>query len=335
MKIQQRLYSVLGLILLVVMIGSVGYYTMFAGTYAFIDCVYMTIISLTTVGFGEVIPITGNVTAEIFTMLLILFGMGIIAYGISTLTAVFVEGELSGLLRKRKMENLIKKMEGHYIVCGGGETGRPVLAELLKNQEPVVLIELDEANIERCQNLADIPYIKGDATEDENLITAGIERASGIIISLPSDKDNLYVTMSARMLNHNIRIISRMVDKQLEPKLRKAGADSVVSPNTIGALRMASEMIRPMVVDFLDSMLRSSRGDLRINQIIIGKESKLVGKKIMESGIKDKFDLLILGAKNQNKEIEFNPPPAYQLMEGMTLIVMGEVDNIVRAKKSY
>ena len=335
MNIQHRLYSVLGLILLVVMVGSVGYYVMFAGLYPFIDCIYMTVISLTTVGFGEIIPITGNVTAEIFTMLLILFGMGIIAYGISTMTAVFVEGELSGLLRKRKMENLIKKMEGHYIVCGGGETGRPILAELLKNQEPVVLIEMDEANIERCQNLGAIPYIKGDATDDENLTTAGIERANGIIISLPSDKDNLYVTMSARMLNHNIRIISRMVDKRLEPKLRKAGADSVVSPNTIGALRMASEMIRPMVVDFLDSMLRSSQGNLRINQIIVGKDSKLVGKKIMESGLKDKFDLLILGAKSKNQEIEFNPPPSYQLIEGMILIVMGDVDNIVRAKKAY
>ncbi len=335
MKIQQRLYFVLGITVLIVMAGSGGYYFLFGGTYSFMDCVYMTIISLTTVGFGEVIPITGNVHAEIFTMVLILFGMGIILYGISTMTAVLVEGELSGLLRKHRMEKLIKKMESHYIVCGGGETGRPVLAELLKNQEPVVLVEMDEANIERCQSLGDIPFIQGDATEDENLLAAGIERANGIIISLPSDKDNLYVTMSARMLNQKIRIISRMVDKQLEPKLRKAGADSVVSPNTIGALRMASEMIRPWAVDFLDSMLRSSQGNLRIHQIIVSKESKLVGKKIMESGLKDKFDLLVLGAKDQNKEIEFNPPPSYQLMEGMTLIVMGEVNDIVKARQTY
>jgi len=335
MKIKQRLYFVMGVIFLVIMAGSAGYYFLFGRAYPFMDCVYMTIISLTTVGFGEVIPVTGNVPAEIFTMLLILFGMGVILYGISTVTAVLVEGELSGLLRKRKMEKLIQKMDGHYIVCGGGETGRPVLAELLKNQEPVVLIEVDQANIERCQTLGDIPYIQGDATEDENLITAGIERAKGIIISLPSDKDNLYVTMSARMLNHKIRIISRMVDKLLEPKLRKAGADSVVSPNTIGALRMASEMIRPMVVDFLDSMLRSSQGNLRIHQILVGKDSKLAGKKIMESGLKDKFDLLVLGAKDQTAEIQFNPPPSYQLLEGMTLIVMGEVDNIVKAKMAY
>ena len=334
MKIQQRLYSILGLISLVVLTGSVGYYLLFDGAHTFMDCLYMTVISLTTVGFGEVIPITGNLHAEIFTMFLIVFGMGIIAYGVSTMTAVFVEGELSGFLRKHRMEKLISKMEGHYIVCGGGETGRPVLAELLKNQEPVVVVEMDEANIERCQTLGAIPYIKGDATEDENLIAAGIERANGVIISLPSDKDNLYVTMSARMLNQRIRIISRMVDKTLEPKLKKAGADGVVSPNTIGALRMASEMIRPTVVDFLDSMLRSSRGDLRIHQIVIGKDSALVGKKIMESGLKDKFDLLILGAKNQNQEIDFNPPPSYQLMEGMTLIIMGEVGNIVRAKRA-
>jgi voltage-gated potassium channel len=182
--------------------------------------------------------------------------------------------------------------------------------------------------------MGDIPYIKGDATEDENLIAAGIEKAKGVIISLPADKDNLYVTMSARMLNQKIRIISRMVDKRLEPKLRKAGADSVVSPNTIGALRMASEMIRPLVVDFLDSMLRSTQGNLRIHQIVLSHDSKLVGKQIMESGLRDKFDLLVLGAKDRAKEIEFNPPSSYELVEGMTLIVMGDVDNIIKAKKA-
>ena len=268
-------------------------------------------------------------------MLLIVLGMGVIASGVSMLTASLVEGQLTGLLRKRKMEKLIAKMEGHYIVCGGGETGRPVLAELIKNREPVVLIELDQSNIEKCKALGEIPYIQGDATDDETLQTAGIQVAKGIIVSLPSDKDNLYVTMSARMLNPRIRIISRNVDRTLEAKLRRAGADSVVSPNTIGALRMASEMIRPMVVDFLDSMLRSAQGNLRIHQIAVTKDSKLIGKKIMESGLKDKFDLLVLGAKDQNKEIKFNPPPFFELQEGMTLIVMGEVDNIVKAKKAY
>jgi voltage-gated potassium channel len=299
------------------------------------DCVYMTVVSLTTVGYGEVIEITGNIPAQIFTMILIIFGMGIILYGISTMTAIIVEGELTGILRKKRMIKEIQKLKNHIIVCGGGETGRPVLSELAKNKEPVVLIEQEEENIERCKSIENLLYIQGDATDDENLMAAGIENASGIIIALPADKDNLYVTMTARMLNKKIRIVSRMIDQKLEAKLKMAGADRVVSPNTIGALRMASEMIRPTVVDFLDSMLRSSRGNLRIHQITVSESSGLAGKKLNESGIKDRFDLLVLGAKHEKEDIKFNPSPLETLDVGMTLIVMGEVENIARARKVF
>ena len=297
------------------------------------DCIFMTIISLTTVGYGEVLQVTGNAFAQIFTMILITFGMGILLYGISTMTALLVEGNLTGILRKKQMDKQIKKLNNHYIVCGGGETGCPLVEELVKNREQVVLIELDEKNIERCGRIENLLYIKGDATDDQNLLAAGIERAAGIIIALPSDKDNLYITMTARMLNKKIRIISRMTNQKLRPKLKKAGADSVVSPNFIGALRMASEMIRPAAVDFLDSMLRSKKQDLRIHQVTVSAHSSALGKKISESGIKDKFNLLILGAKQNSEEIEFNPSPSQVLKEGMILIVMGRVDDIARAKK--
>jgi voltage-gated potassium channel len=317
------------------MAGSLGYYILFGGTQRFMDCLFMTVISLTTVGYGEVIPIRGHFASEIFTMLLITFGMGVILYGISTLTALIIEGELSGILRKNKMNNQIKKLKDHYIVCGGGETGRHVLTELMKNKEAVVLVEQNEAIIERCKDIGDLLYVKGDATDDQNLIAAGIEHASGILICLPVDKDNLYVTMTARMLNKNLRVISRMIDQNLEPKLRKAGANYVVSPNYIGGLRMASEMIRPTVVNFLDSMLRSNQGNLRIHQIIVTEDSQVKGKKISESGVKDRFGLLILGAKQNSNEIEFNPSPEQILEKGMTLIVMGDVDDIASARKIF
>jgi len=329
---------VLAAIFIVVIVGSTGYYIMFGGKPKYMDCLYMTVISITSVGYGEVLGIIGNIPAQIFTMLLITFGMGVILYGISTLTALIVEGELSGILRRKKMDKQIQKLNNHYIVCGGGETGRHVLDELVKNREPVVLIEHDEENIERAKARVmeeNLLYIKGDATDDQNLVAAGIERASGIIISLPSDKDTLYVTISSRMLNRKIRIISKMVDQELELKLKTAGANNVVSPNYIGGLRMASEMIRPAVVDFLDSMLRSSRGNLRINQIVVTANSNNAGKSIMESGLKDKFGLLVLGAKLPAQEIEFNPDPSMILKAGMALIVMGEVDNIAKAKKAF
>jgi voltage-gated potassium channel len=335
MQIRKQLYFVLSAVFLAIMVGSTGYYLLFGGEPKFMDCVYMTVISLTSVGYGEVLNISGNLSAQIYTMILIVTGMGVILYGISTLTALIIEGELSGILRKKRMEKKISKLRDHYIVCGVGDTGRHVLAELIKNKESVVLIEQDKEAIARCLSLEALLYVKGDATEDENLIVAGIEHAAGIIICLPSDKDALYVTMTARMLNRKIRIISSMINHELEPKLRKAGADKVVSPNYIGGLRMASEMIRPTVVDFLDSMLRSRQGNLRMHEIRISQDSPAVGMKIGESGLQNRHQLLVLGARQQGQEIEFNPPASKTLEPGMALIVMGEVENIANARKAF
>ncbi len=335
MLIKTRLNKLLLMIGMVVIVGSIGYYIIFEGEPKFIDCVYMTVISITSVGYGEVLQIAGNVPAQLFTMLLITFGMGVILYAISTLTAILIEGELTGILRKRKMLKKIKKLKGHFIVCGGGETSRPLIRELLDNCESVVLVEGDQDKIDKCMSAGRLLYVQGDPTEDDNLVAAGLDHAAGIVIVLPSDKDTLYVTMTARMINKDLRIISQMTDQAIEAKLLKAGANRVISPNIIGGLRMASEMIRPTAVDFLDKMLRSEKGDLRIHEIIIGEKSDITGKKICDSGLKDKFDLLILGAKNSLGEIEFNPSPKRIISEGMTLIVMGKIDDIVKIKKSY
>jgi voltage-gated potassium channel len=335
MRIRKRLYYLLVLIFMVIMAGSTGYYIIFDGQPKFLDCIYMTVVSLTTVGYDEVLNIRGNDTAQIFTMLLITFGMGVILYGISSLTALILEGELSGILRKKRMAKHINKLSDHYIVCGGGQTGSGVITELYKNNEVAVLIEEDTERIERCKEICELLYIQGDATDDENLFAAGIERAAGIIITLPSDKDTLYVTMTARMLNHNIRIISRMTNPHLEPKLIKAGADAVVCPNAIGALRMASEMIRPTAVDFLDRMLRSSRGNLRIHELTVSENSKFNQKEIRACGLKQRYGLLVLGSKADDNEIEFNPPPEQVLTAGMTLIVMGSVGEIARAQNAF
>ncbi|MBW1983808.1 MAG: TrkA family potassium uptake protein [Deltaproteobacteria bacterium] len=234
------------------------------------------------------------------------------------------------------MSKMIHKFENHYIVCGGGETGRPVLIELFENGEKAVLIEMDESAIESCKAvIKNLMYIQGDVTDDENLIAAGIEKAAGVIICLPLDKDNLYVTMTSRMLNPKVRIVSRIINQELRPKIIKAGADRVVSPDAIGALRMASIMIRPTVVDFLDSMLRSGTSQYRIHQITISPNSQAVGKTIAESGLKDKYGLLILGTQRPDNNIDLNPHPTFVLKEGMTLIVMGMSDDIVRAKRVY
>lgn len=335
MKIKNRLYVALVFIFLIIMGGSSGYYLIFAGEYSFIDCMYMTVISLTTVGYSEVIRVTGHVPAQIFTMVLLTFGVGVLLYSISMLTALVIEGELSGMIRKRKMERKIRHLNDHYIICGGGETGFPLAAELVKNRIQVVMVEQDEDQIQRIAKLPGLFHIKGDATDDGNLVSAGIARAAGIMICLPSDNDNLYITMTARMLNSNVRIITRMTNRKLRPKLLKAGANSVVSPNDIGAMRMASEVIRPDAVEFFDSLLMGGRGNLRINQITVSSESTLSGKPIMESGLRDRFNLLVLGVRQLSGEILFSPPSSFILEEGMILIVLGEVDDIIHAKSAF
>lgn len=233
------------------------------------------------------------------------------------------------------MAKQIDKLKDHYIVCGGGETGEGVIAELCKNDEIAVLIEQNPDRIEHCKTVCNLLFIQGDATDDENLSAAGIERAAGVVITLPSDKDTLYVTMTARMLNQKIRIISRMTNKQLEPKLLKAGANVVVCPNAIGALRMASEMIRPAAVDFLDRMLRSGRGDIRIHELTVSENSNFNAKEIRECGLKERYGLLVLGVKSESNEIEFNPAPNQVLTAGTTLIIMGAVGQIAKVKDLF
>lgn len=231
------------------------------------------------------------------------------------------------------MEKKINALTGHYIVCGGGETGFPLAVELVTSKASVVLVDNDNRVIDEARQVKGLYHVHGDATDDKNLIAAGIERATGITICLPSDNDNLYITMTARMLNAKARIISRMTNSRLKPKLLKAGATSVVSPNSIGALRMASEMLRPAAVEFLDNLLRSERGELRIHQVAVSSGSPLVGKPILQSGLRDQFNLLLLGVRFKNGEFEYRPPSSFVMEAGMTLIVLGDIENINRARE--
>ena len=233
------------------------------------------------------------------------------------------------------MNDSIQHLEKHYVVCGGGETGRHIIDELLHSDMQVVLIEQAPDMVDHYRLEERVFCVEGDATDDANLLAAGIDRAAGCIISLPSNKDTLYVTMAARMLNKDVRIISSMTDPKFEPKLKKAGANRVVSPNFIGALRIASEMIRPTVVEFLDTMLRSSRGNLRIRQIVVTANCPQIGKSLAESGLDREYALLVLGLKEPTQDLVFNPSPSARLSPGTTLIVMGEEPDIARAKKVF
>jgi len=296
----------------------------------FIDSLYMVIITLATVGYGETHPLSTE--GRLFTIFLIISGSGLLVYALTTITTFIVEGEFGKIIRRKKMDKKIKQMSGHYIICGAGRTGINVISELLKSGHKFVVIDNDIHRIESLE-IEDLIYIVGSATHEQTLIDAGIERAAGLASCLPNDGDNLYVVFTARSLNPDIRIVSRCIEEEAISKLKKGGADAVVSPNIIGGLRIASELIRPTVVSFLDTMLRVGKGNLRVEEATIGNTSHYAGRSIMELKIKEKTGLLILAIKKKEGKYIFNPSINEVVDGGDTIIVMGEMEGVHSLKK--
>jgi voltage-gated potassium channel len=324
----RKISSILLLLALVLVSGSSGYMTI--EDWSFLDSLYMTVITVASVGYGETHPLSDN--GRIFTMILILFGSGILLYSISMITAFIVEGELTDILKNMKMKNTIEKFQGHFIVCGESQTGRYVVEELIKTHKPFVVIETDKAKLAALGERG-IPYIEGDATTDAVLEAAGIERASGLITTLHTDAENLFVVLTAKGLNPGLRVIAKAVDEESRQKLQKVGADGVVMPNAIGGLRMVSEMVRPNVVSFLDLMLRSKDQTIRVEELSITPDSPFVGKTLLETGIVALPDVTVVALKQDGGYL-INPPRNTVLRGGMVIIVMGEVAAIelVRAQ---
>lgn len=323
-----------GIALLVVFgLGVLGYWLIGGGEWRLRDCAYMVLITITTVGYSEVLPIQDNEAGRLFTMVLLVFGMGVSLYFLSALTAFIVEGDLREALWRRRMSNRLSKLKEHYLLCGAGQTGRQVAAELLRAGHELVVIERDQATMSRITDRHGdrIIALLGDATDDDVLRDAGVEQAAGIFATLENDQDNLYVALSARQLNPDLRIVSRGNDERSAVKLRQAGADSVISPARIGGRRMAHEMLRPHVVGFLDIAGRQpdQARNLCIEEVLVPEGSPLVGRKLAKSNIRQVSNALVLAViKPNGGDTVYNPPPDFAFDEGMTIIVLGERDEV-------
>ena len=312
----------------------IGYFTDHEN-WSILDCAYMTVITLSTVGYGEVIS-AEEPLFRLFTIFVILFGMGTTVFFTSTVTAFIVEGNLQSMVWRRKMEKRLAKMKDHVIVCGTGETGGHIIQELMKTHTPTVAIDTNEDRLKYTSNLYhdQIPYVVGDAADDRNLIEAGVMRACGLISACTEDKDNLFIIISARQLNPKLRIITKAVAKNSESKLLSAGADKVVTGTFISGMRMASEMLRPTVVTFLDKMLRSKDNTLRVEEVTIPPKSRYAGKTIMEMEIRKKVGLAVMAVYDpEGKEYLFNPEANFKLKEGHVLVCMGEMDSFHKLRK--
>ncbi len=326
-----RLLRAGGLLVGVFLIGTLGYWWAAGGEYGVIDSAFMTAITLTTVGYGETIPVSHDPALQVFTMVLIVSGMGIMLYFASALTAFIIEGELRDLIWKRRMDREIDKLQNHFIIAGIGSTGSHVLREVLKSNQRCVIIERDRDRIdhELSELDHDFLYVVGDATHDELLQEAGIERAKGLVVSLGNDRDNLFVTITARSINPELRIVAKGEHPQAEQKFKMAGATSVIYTNVLGGMRMAAEAIRPEVTTFLDLMMRDQNHYRRVEEIPVPDDSPLIGRRIRDTQIRRHTDALIIAVhRGDDGEYVFNPGPDYELPKNSKLIVLTLVDDV-------
>lgn len=304
----------------ILLVGTMGYHIVTDGQYSYFECFYMVFITVTTIGFGETIDLTANTTGRIWTIIVALSGIGVLFYSLSNATAFFVEEEITKTLKRRKMDKKIGKLKDHFIICGAGLVGYHVIDELFKTERDFVVVELDTSHLGKItQDFPNQPIIEGNATEEKTLKKAGIERAKGLFAVTDDDNQNLVISLTARDLNPKLKIVSRCIDLEHAEKIKKAGADSVISPNFIGGLRMATEMIKPTVVSFLDTMLRDRQKNLRVEEYTVPEAMQ--GKTISDLPLKDCKYILLMAIKT-NQEWIYAPGMDYKLEGGDTLIFM-------------
>ena len=329
MDSRKRIYVAVIMFAVVFLVG-VGGFKVFGGKdWSFFDSVYMTVITVATIGYSEVHDLSGNLPARVFAVVYILISLGTIAFAVTSITAFVVEGELKNILGRRKMEKEIARLRDHFIVCGGDETAMTIIRELHQTKRDFVIIEPSKERIDRILASYPVLFIQGDPAEDEVLKRAGVERAKGVLISLSTDEANLFVTITARNLNPRARIVVKGIDIKSHGKMRKVGADYVVSPTDIGGMRMASQMVRPAVVTFLDTMLRDKEQGLRVEEVEVKMGSALAGKTLGESGVRTKARALLVAIKREGAEgYDFNPADAAVINEGDVLIFMTSPDSL-------
>lgn len=332
MSLSRRLVTALLLLLLVLLVATLGYRLLGGPEVSILDALYMALITVASVGYGEIVDTAANPALRAFNMVVILVGVGVLLYAFTIATAFIVEGELKDIFRRRKMLKQVERLANHFIVCGAGETAHHVVEELLKAGHRFVVIDHDAERLEKIQHLGDFPVVQGEATEEEVLESAGFSRAQGLVSALPDDRDNLMVVVTARQKSSLIRIVARCTDARVAEMLMRAGANSAVSPNLIGGLRLASELIRPHVVSFLDLMLKEQSKTIRVEEISVPEGSPWAGKTLQDTEIHRRFGLLALALRKPDGETTYNPQGNTVLVPQDVLIVMGDVNQVWKAR---
>lgn len=317
--IRRLVYIALSALVAVHVLGTVGYMVLTEHRYSWFDCFYMTFITVATIGFGEIIDMSSNQPARIFTVIIGILGAGNLSLLFSVVTVVILETDLDGTLRRRRMEKAIKKLKGHYILCGFGRVGRNIAHELEATHRHFVGVDED---IQRLEDYKErnpgFLYLHGDASDDEILQAADLENAKGLFAVTGDDSRNLMIVFTAKQLRPDLRVVARCQETRNIEKMRRAGADAIVSPDFTGGMRIASAMIRPHVVSFLDEMLKSEKS-LRIEEVPV--PAGFIPKPLGTLGLIS-ANFVLLAVRERNGGWQFNPGHEFLLKPGYTLIAM-------------
>ena len=304
--------------LLVHIVGMVGYKLIGGDRATWLDGFYMTFITVATIGYGEVIDLTHSPSGRVFTMVIAMVGIGTMTYMFSSVTALILESDLNSALRRKRMQKEIARLAGHYIVCGIGRVGSNVADEMRKTGRAFVVIEADRHALDNYLESHDKAlYLHGDAADDDLLRAAGVERAAGVFAVTGDDSHNLVVSLSAKQINPNTRVVARVHDIRNADKTRRAGADEIVSPDFTGGMRIASAMIRPNVVNFMDQMLRSDDG-LRVEEVIV--PAGFLARRLGDLKLKSRDFILV--ATHEGGRWVFNPDDDHVIRTGYAMVVM-------------
>ena len=313
------------LLLITLVTGSIGF--MLIEHWSFLDSIYMTFITITTTGFEEVHPLTHS--GRIFTIILLVMGIGSIAYTGGRAAQLLIENQI---IRRRRMSKKLEELKNHYIVCGYGRMGKYICEELSSAKVEFIVIENEPGKIDRLIEM-NFLYISGDATSDEILTMAGVMKAKGLVAVLSNDAENVFTTLSAKVLNPNLYVVARAVEEETESKLKKAGANRVVKPYEIGGNRMAELLLRPGVIEFIDVVAREKNVDLSMEELAVSEKSSLIGKTLAELPIRKDLNIIIVSINKLKGGFIYNPKSSTVLEQNDKLIALGEKVNLSELSK--
>ena len=288
--------------------------------YDLVSSLYFTVVTMTTVGYGDIVPTTS--VGMLLSVVTIFAGVGIFGLLVGSVTEFLVEGQIQRALGRRRVEKDLASLKDHYIVCGFGRIGSIVCRELSESHVPFAVIDVDEESIHKANEEGYLALV-GDATDDDVLISAGIEKARGVCAVLPSDADNVFITMTAREISRNLMIVTRGENVSTTRKLVRAGASRVVSPHEIGGIRMANAILKPHVIDFIEAATRAGPSEINMGEVEIVEESAFTGLSLIDSGIRSEFGVIVVAIRKLSGRMLFNPNPKSVIEAGDVLSTMG------------